>query len=113
MRRVCKVCFELIDVYRIDTGETVPPDGHQPLPSADERLATVLAEHEAVIGYDGEAEECKCGLGSARDDDLGWDRHRAHLAAALRDAGWVDQDTFARAVDDSYRRGIERGLAGD
>lgn len=84
--------------------------------SADERLTALLGQHELHWQPTNRpVADCTCG-GWHREsllDDGFEGAHRAHVAAALRDAGWVDQDTFARAVDDSYRRGIERGLAGD
>lgn len=73
--------------------------------SADERLAAVLAEHVDIEGFvDFELYRnyaaCACGWWSTTDQEAG---HRAHVATALREAGYVHRDevTGARTAVDA------------
>jgi len=76
--------------------------------NADERLAAVHRPTEVweppgnMIGWC-----CACGWGSEGGYDL--PSVEAHIAAVLRDAGWVDPATHERSLDAMYEQGVSHG----
>ncbi len=80
--------------------------------SADERLVALLGQHELHWQPTMRpVADCTCGgwhHESLLDDGVEG-AHRAHVAAVLRDAGWVAPEVHERSLEALYEQGVTHG----